>query len=219
MLVSTGFGNSLRIGDKLSIDAGVDQYYIKNLVEGSGIWNVYLYEHPANTVGTVSGTLHVYRATPASLDRTLNASATGLIEPDTVFNLIFSPKRMLDNNGGFIHSSCYLNDDGVLAFINADKNNKLECDGVIEKADVTVSSLADKFFLPVLFDFNINAPDNLLDLLDLNPLQIFSFLCMDILYYGILSKAGVAPSNRKEQAYQLLSTDQDLTALIMWEGG
>lgn len=155
-----------------------------------------------------------------NLDRSLNASATGLIEPLTVFNIGLSPKRMLLNNGSFMRSAMYLCDTKILKFISADKNNKLAAGGVVENADVSMGSLNGRFFLPIYFDFEIEAPDGLLDLLDINPLSLFRFPFKGNTYTGILNKVSVAPSNRKAQAWQLLSTaTNDLTNLILFYGG
>lgn len=158
-----------------------------------------------------------------NLDRTLNPFATGLLEPTTIFNIPFSPKRNLLRNGPFLRSSLYLGDGKVLAYKSSDKNNKLKTDvlGTIieEKADVLIGSLGDKFFFPVIFDFEIPAPHDLISLLDLNPLQLFRFPLNGDIYTGILLKVGIAPSSNKAQKYQLLSTaDNDLTKLEEYYG-
>lgn len=153
------------------------------------------------------------------LDRSLNASATGLIEPDTVFNIFLSPKRNLYRNGPFLRSSMYLADNLVLQYKSVDKNNKLVADGIVEKADVPMSTLSDKFFLPVVFDFDVPAPNDLINLLDLDPTTLFRFPFYGVYYTGIMGKTSIAPSSRKEQNYQLLSTaDNNLLDLINFYG-
>ena len=137
--------------------------------------------------------------------------------------LSIKKKRNLLRNGPFLRSSLYLGDGKVLAYKSSDKNNKLKTDvlGTIieEKADVLIGSLGDKFFFPVIFDFEIPAPHDLISLLDLNPLQLFRFPLNGDIYTGILLKVGIAPSSNKAQKYQLLSTaDNDLTKLEEYYG-
>ena len=154
------------------------------------------------------------------LDRSLNSGATGLTENATVFNIALSPKRMLFNNGPFLRSSLYLADMKILAYKSSDRNSALSAAGITENADVQILDLGDKFFYPVLFDFEVPAPDNLLELLDANPLQVFRFPFYGINYTGIAVNVSVAPSSRKAQTYRLLSTSEnDLTQLIKYFGG
>lgn len=154
-----------------------------------------------------------------NLDRSLNATATGLLEPETVFNLELSPKRNLLRNGPFLRSSLYLADSRVLAYQSSDKNNKLVCGSITEKEDVSISSLGDKFFYPIILEGDFEAPDDLISLLDLNPLQVFRFPVDGNYYYGLLQKVSIAPSTRKEQSYQFLSdSSNDLTNLINYFG-
>lgn len=153
------------------------------------------------------------------LDRSLNAGATGLLEPTSVFNIPFSPKRMINNNGGFIRSSLYWPDTQVLKFISSSKNNKMVAGGITENADVVIGILANRFFHPVLFDFDIDPPDDLEDMLDINPLQLIEFPFQGNTFHGILQKVSIAPSSRAAQAYQLLSyITNDLTQLIDYYG-
>lgn len=153
------------------------------------------------------------------LDRSLNASATGLLEPLTVFNLPLSPKRMIINNFSFLSSSLYLANNKILAYKSADRNNKVVSGGIVEKADVPISAMGDKFFLPLLMEGDFEAPDDLEVLLDADPLSIFSFPVDGTTYEGILSKVSVAPSSRKAQSYQFYSVpENDIKKLIQNHG-
>jgi hypothetical protein len=153
------------------------------------------------------------------LDRTLNATATGLLEPNSVFNLFLSPKRNLIRNGGWIRSLFYKGDSKKLSFTSSDKNSDVACGGIIEKADVNISDLAEPFLSPIQFDAEFSVPDDTLEMLDLNPLQVFKFPVKGIYYKGILMKGSVADSNKKTQQYSLLSLpENDLTKLIEYYG-
>ena len=153
------------------------------------------------------------------LDRSLNASATGLLEPLTVFNIPLSPKRMLLRNGNFIRSSMYLADNLILKYTSSEKNNKLVCGGIIEKADIAILNLGTRYFYPLLISFTVPAPLDLIGLLDLNPLSIFSIVFNGKTYTGILQEVSTASDTNTSQNYTLLCTsDNDLKTLINYYG-
>ncbi len=167
------------------------------------------------TSNPASGTIPVHYA----LDRSLNATATGLLEPLTIFNLPLSPKRNLLRNGPFMRSSLYLAGNKVLAYKSADRNNKMVAGGIIEKSDVPVSSLGSAFFYPLYLDSDFPAADNLLDLLDANPLQVLSFPLNGYTIEGILQEVSIAPASRAIQQYKFLTlASNDLTKLIDYYG-
>lgn len=156
------------------------------------------------------------------LDRTLNAYVSGLTEPDTVFNIIFSPKRNLIRNGDWIHSLCYKMDTRSLGFKSADKNKNLVTtiglNIIEEKADMNIGSLDTAFMQPVLLNFDCIPPFELLETLDNNPLQVFDFDIDGSNYTGIMVKSSIA-GNGKEQQYTMWSSaTNDLTKLIDYYG-
>jgi len=158
------------------------------------------------------------------LDRSLNTFLIGVDEKETIFNVIFSPKRCLRRSSDFLHSSLYLADNKILKFISADRNQNMSyingADVVVENADEPVGSLDDKFFNPVLINIDVIVPDDLLDDLDSNPLKTFSFLFDGNLYKGISIKNSINPKRNKAQTYQLWPTaDTDLSPLIDYYGG
>ena len=154
------------------------------------------------------------------LNRDLNSTVTnGLVEAGTVFNLYLSPKRNLLRNADFIHSCFYRNEAKVFSFKSASDNQSLVCDGIVEKDDVPLSSLDDPFFQPIYFDGEFNAPDNIIDLLDVNPLQVLSFSINGETFKGVMMDGGISPSTRKTQEYKLLSlATNDLTKLTDFYG-
>lgn len=92
LLVSLAFGDSLIVGDKLSIDGG-PLYTIKELVRGGNVWNVMLVEQPTQVPQT-TGTILIYRATVLDKMTLLQVlrkcfSATDLeLETDIYCNLL-----------------------------------------------------------------------------------------------------------------------------------
>jgi hypothetical protein len=155
------------------------------------------------------------------LDRTLNPGTTGLNSPETVFNLFLSPKRNLLRNGPFIHSSLYLNDIGILKYKSCDKNDQVISNGIIENADIQIGALGDRFFYPILIDMEVPPPENLLDLLDTNPLKIFRFPFYGENYYCLMVKASIEPAKHSAQNYQLMllpNSNSDISKLINYYG-
>lgn len=153
------------------------------------------------------------------LDRTLNATATGLLEPEMVFNLELSPKRNLLRNGEFLRSCMYKCDGKTLEFKYADKNSEVVAGGLQEKANVLLGNLDNIYFHPVAFEAEFDAPDNLNELLDSNPIMVFDFVLNGQTFKGITFKSSIAPSKRNTQTFQFLShPDNDLTKLINYHG-
>lgn len=155
------------------------------------------------------------------LERSLNTGTTGLLEPDTVFNLALTPKRCMLNNGGYFRSVLDLMDTSILKFTTSSKNNAVVCDDLIEKEDIPVGLIGTRYFKPYYFDFDLIADNDLLDLLDENPLKVFSFEDVNgVVYKGIAEKVGIEPNYNKNQTYKLLCTsDTDLNHLNDYYGG
>lgn len=153
------------------------------------------------------------------LSRALNATATGLLEKDTVWNLRLSPKRMLLNNGGFLRSSM-LHCDGLdIIYSTADKNNRVSAGGITEKENIQLGSAGAKFFYPVGISMNLPAPANILDLLNTAPLSTVEVEIGGVVYTGILEKSGIfLAGNRVTEFEILLDERNDLSTLIDYDG-
>jgi hypothetical protein len=148
------------------------------------------------------------------LDRSLNATATGLIDPESVFNIPLSPKRCLLKHGWYIHS-CLDKVGGYLVFQTTTKNAELVAGGIAEKGDVLIGSLDPIKFHPVLFDIETIVPDNYADLLFANPIRRYRFTYNGVTLSGIAIKSGIEPSTNKSQIFTLLAdADCDLSQLI-----
>lgn len=143
------------------------------------------------------------------LDRSLNATATGLIEPDTVFNIGLSPKLNFKRNGPWIRSSTWLMDTRTLKYQSSDKNNKLEFTdptygAIVEKGDENIGGLGDQFFVPVVLNITVPSPLDLISLLDSNPLQVIRFPFYGDYYTCIMLESRTSLSTNKEQQWALL---------------
>lgn len=172
--------------------------------------------HIEDTLQPASGSIPAHY----KIDRSLNALVTaGLIEPDTIFNLWFSPKRSFIRNGLHVHGRFYKADTGVFYFRSANKNSKLVCDGVTEAADVNIGSLTAQIATPWIIDLETSPPDELISLLDLNPLQALRFPFQGNTYLILLEKISIASSSKKSQQIQGRSAaSNNLTKLINYSG-
>lgn len=151
------------------------------------------------------------------LNRDLNPSITGLLEPASVFNVFLSPRRCLDRNGRSIHSGFYKLDTGKLIFQTTDKNANLSTTtpSVIEKADIQIGSLAAQLFSPNLLEFDTPAPVDLVEALEASPIRAFRGTYLGLSFMGIPVKVGIRASDYEAQTYQLLaSPDTNLEPLI-----
>lgn len=153
------------------------------------------------------------------LDRSLNATATGLLEKDTIWNLRLSPKRMLLNNGGFLRSSM-LHCDGLdITYSTADKNNRVSAGGVTEKDNVPLGSAGTKFFYPVGISMQLPSPSNILDLLNTSPLSTIEVEIGGTVYTGIMEKSSIYLSGSRVAEHEILLDERnDLTKLIDYDG-
>lgn len=145
------------------------------------------------------------------LDRTLNATATGLLETETVFNLYLSPKHCFFRNSNYLRSLFYKQDNQFIRFQTTEKNAALVTD-VTENADVEIGTMDDALFQPNLLDADVRVPANVQTILDLNPVKAFTGTFVGISFTGIIIKVSSRPGDRASQQYQLLAApNQDLT--------
>lgn len=160
-----------------------------------------------------------------SLDRSLNASSTGLIEKDSVFNLPLSPHLNFKRNGPELRSRLWKCDYKTLKYQSSDKNNKLTFTDpvygpIVEKADENIGGLGTRFFTPVVFDIEVPVDYNTTSLLEIVPRKKVRFPFYGDTYTGIYMKAqsGLA-SNKSQQWIILASPDTDVTKLEDYYGG
>lgn len=169
------------------------------------------YDGPA-TFEIVGGKYYV-------LDRT--TLVTQLSDPDadedtrdSVFNVPLTPKRILLKHAPFLAGSFY-NYEGKLTFGSASRNRDLIAGGIVEKADVPVSSLGNPLFIPMYAEFDTISPVDLNEILEVDPNPVFSFQWKGQTYKGFLWKGGIAPNTLEEQTFKLLFTpDTDILNLI-----
>lgn len=136
------------------------------------------------------------------LERSINPTATGLLERDTVFNLGITPKRCLRENGPYIRSCFYAHDGYKLEFTVTEKNQLLETPGFDEDGDVVLGSLGAPMFTANLLEFKTIASE---EPLMPNSLNAYETQYEGVTLRGICHRVSIQPANRKEQTYLLLS--------------
>jgi hypothetical protein len=152
------------------------------------------------------------------LDRSLNATATGLDEQDSVYNLFLSPKHCLLDNGSFIHSCFYKMDHTWLKFVTTEKNHSVTMidNGKLidEDGQEEIGSLDPQLFTPNMIEYRTQVPIDLLEILDLSPLKAFKWTYRGIPFMGIPVKNGIEPVSEDAQGYTMLSAPSNNLELL-----
>lgn len=154
------------------------------------------------------------------LNRGLNQYVTGLLTPETVFNVWFSPKHCLYRQGRFIRSCFYRMDQYNLKFQTTDKNAMLEIRTplsrpIIEREDEPIALLGPRLFQPVVLEFDTPVPHDLMEILYNNPLQAFQTRYLGLVLEGLPNKIGLNPETSASQIVQLLAgAETNLEPLI-----
>ncbi len=142
------------------------------------------------------------------LNRPAFDDISGILHPETAFNVLYSPKTVLLNNGSYLRSLFPFLDGEKIKFQSADKNKELSytLDGVTvtEKEDIQIGTLADRLFLPFYFNFTTKLPINVLALIQTNPYGRIRFTVEGVLFEGFLFDGGVKPGTEEKQNWKLL---------------
>lgn len=155
-----------------------------------------------------------------NIDRELNAKVTnGLLDPETVFNLWFTPKSCLYHHGYFIRSLFYNQDNETLVFTVADKNKDLVLNTLTEGADVAIATLDAPIFRPVIIDFSAPIADDYWYIFKLGVPATLSTIIDGKTYRGFATDMTLFPASREVQGFLMLSDPaNDLSALISYVG-
>lgn len=153
--------------------------------------------------------------------RILRPSGTisGVLYPQTAYNIPLTPKRSLWRNAPLIASTSEGLINKVISYQLSKKNNNLQSNIgsglIIEKADVNTNTLPEPLFLPVLFTFTCVPPDNIASLMATNPIGCFIFTYNGVQFKGFPMKVGTKPATWESYEMTLLATpDTDITQLI-----
>lgn len=160
--------------------------------------------------------MHYYPYRPAGY-------VTGLIDPETAYNIVQSPKRMLRRHLPRIRAITYKR--GSVIYQTSDKNPKLTSDffaGFTIEAENVPLEVAywplvpvNPLFLPVIFEFTTVPPYDLVSLLDADPNRYITFPYKGEELRGFILDVGIIPATRDKRTYRVLShPDNNLENLI-----
>lgn len=138
-------------------------------------------------------------------------SITGIPNDGTVFNIELSPRRILERHLRWLRSSFDHLDQNKLIFQTTDKNKDLETidaagNVINEKADIPVSTMGEKVYLPYLTKFDIKSPFNLLELMTANNSGKFDYTMKGIPMDGFPMDIKTEDTHLETQNYLLLQT-------------
>lgn len=171
----------------------------------------------------VVATIEILEGQLYDLDRGITIDQ--LLDPDvsteikeTVFNVRLSPKRILLRHSRWLAGMLWGYESEKIVFSTANRNKDMIAGGIIEKADVPVSSLGVPMFIPKYFEFDTVSPVNMPEILEDDPNPVFDFIDPenDIdSYNGFFYRGGIALNDLEEQTFKLLATfENDLLPLI-----
>ncbi len=156
-----------------------------------------------------------------TLDRTANPYLTGVVDPESMYNVKLSPKHSLIEKGRFLHSCLDHLDGKVIKFQTADKNAAMvvayPSGTVKENQDIVIGALPEKYFKLNLIEFETYRPVNLMEIMSSNDFRrhCLKFIWNGKVFTGYIIKAGIKPADNEVQTYQLLSTAKnDMTKFL-----
>lgn len=154
-----------------------------------------------------------------TLDRSV-AVDSGVMSPETVFNVRLSPKRLLMVHFPWLKIPLdkYLTDK--LIFESANRNSDMIAGGIIESADVNINTMGPALAMPYYFSMLTKVNPDLPDIMQATPNKAFTFISDRALYTGFAMKVGIAPYDGKPQDYNLLAAPgNDIESLILLGNG
>lgn len=166
------------------------------------------------TSQNVDGSYNLYRGPFDEL--------TGVLSPDTVFNVPLSPKTCLYKHGSRWRSIFYRYENEKAVFQTSDKNAemhyKIGAENYTEKSDVVIGNFSQEpKWLPYVFSFTTVAPVNLPELMT-TPAKYGQFQVewKGKQYYGYIEKEiSQQPADNEKQTWKLLcSTKTNVNDLI-----
>lgn len=150
-----------------------------------------------------------------------------IYSPDTVYNVMFSPKRAMLNNGTYFRSLFKLNDNDDFVYRTSPRFRaagvyfKTTENGVTiidERADQPIAELCTdgtELFLPFIVELETKEPINIYTIIRDSPYYAIEFTWNNQSYFGFVISASTKPVIRGTSKFKLLLTrDNDPTDLI-----
>lgn len=130
-------------------------------------------------------------------------------DPASIFNIGLSPKRLMLKQQRLIDALFFGFTGQSLKFSTTERNKTLQtvdAAGNVIDEDANFPITNNPLFIPKYFDFTTVVPANLPELMEADPNRFFTFTWKGTIYSGFALKAGISPSDNKEQAYKLIAT-------------
>lgn len=147
---------------------------------------------------------------------------------DKLFNLFFSPKRMIRRNANYLASIMYFVNSQDYTFVTTGKNTA-DNDRLItlfstgptvidEGSDEIISALClptNALYMPLKAKIKCKIPVNLINIIQTNPYGLCAFSWKGITYYGYLLQASQKVAESQEGNIELImSANSNLSTLI-----
>lgn len=128
-----------------------------------------------------------------------------------LYNMLISPARNLLRHGDYLHGILDKYDGENITFTSALKNYNLvstDANGVVvkENANISISGLPGKLFLPYLAEILIDEPFNMLNLVDMYPTGRIDFSVDGNMFSGFIIDSSTDTDTNKPQKIKLLYT-------------
>lgn len=143
----------------------------------------------------------------------------GLLDKASAYNVALSPKQcLMRSHSDYLHSCLEKMDTQYLTFDSSDKNSALQIIGqpggvdTAENANVQIGSFKAAIFKPWYFEGQIVSPRSLDNTIEDNPVRKYNLTYRMVPLSGTAMKSAIAPTDRAQQAYQLLlAPNTDIT--------
>jgi hypothetical protein len=146
---------------------------------------------------------------------------SGVISPETIFNVPLSPTTCLHKHARRMRSMFYHYEASKMVFRTSDKNAelsyKLNGKTFTEKADITVGDMTPgPLWLPYIFSFTTQVPRNLPTLMaGNNKYGKFQFTWRGMTFKGWVLEVSQQPADNEKQTWKLLASwDNNLLNFI-----
>lgn len=154
------------------------------------------------------------------LDRSVNASVSGLLNAPSAFNVKLSPKTCLLNHAWYIRSCLYYQSTGKVTYQTSDKNAEMQyttANGKIiaEKSDINIASLGAPVFMPHVLNVSTASTENIAGVFTPKPKGYVKFGGDGRNWKGFPIEITIKPVTEEEQVWKLLAkADNDMKKLI-----
>lgn len=222
-LILYGYFQSVFPGSQVTVSGSTFNNGVYDVIDVSHPSDLITFIRVSQNIVTPETVLNItVTATVAALNRPRFDSVEGLISPETIYNVLLSPKRAFLAHGPYIRSGIEFYDADFVTFQKADKNDKMVTvdDGVTiaEKANVQIGTLGDRLFKPHILEFTTRVPLNISLIAELSAQHKYGKVrgtWKGIPFFGYIMDIGQVPQLNPAQTWKLLcAPETNLVPLI-----